>query len=157
MMLPHYREGIHKWLGCPVFDDFGSNDGGVESYECDRHNGFHYNDLQSVLEVDKSDQQTAEGKLIITNLWNRSSPFIRYENGDLVALGGKPCPCGAPFPLISSVQGRTADILTFANGRSLSGPALTLIFGGMKIDGWQIVQTGLASLEVRICNSGELK
>ena len=157
MMLPHYREGIQKWLGCPVFDDFGSNDGGVESYECDRHDGFHYNDLQSVLEVDKSDKQTADGKLVITNLWNRSSPFIRYENGDLVVLGSKPCPCGAPFPLISSVQGRTADILTFANGRSLSGPALTLIFGDMKIDGWQIVQTGPASLEVRICNSGDLR
>jgi len=156
MLLPQYRDGIEKGLSCPVFNNLGSNDGGFESYECHLHQGFHYNDLQSILETCPSDTDSDLGHLLITNLWNRSTPFIRYENGDLVSLSKKPCPCNAPFPLISSIHGRTADILTFSNGRSLSGPALTLIFGDMQIDGWQIVQTGHDSLEVRVLCQGDL-
>ena len=156
MLLPQYREGIEHTLGCHVFDNLGCNDGGFESYECRQHRGFHYNDLQSVLNVD-STRTDSEGHLIITNLWNKSTPFIRYENGDMVTLASQPCLCGSPFPLISSVRGRTADILIFANGRSLTGPALTLIFGEMEIDGWQVVQTESNRLEVRMCCLSELK
>ena len=155
MLQPQYRQGIERNLECRVFDNFGCNDGGLESYECNQHKGFHYNDLQSVLEVD-SLKNNGEGRLLITNLWNKSTPFIRYENGDIVAVdNGKLCLCGSAFPLISSIQGRTADILTFSNGRSIAGPALTLIFREMKIDDWQVVQTDLNQLEVRIrCSSG---
>lgn len=156
MLLPQYRAGIERSFGCPVFDNLGCNDGGYEAYECSLHTGFHYNDLQSILEVNSADSN-GMGRLIITNLWNRSTPFIRYENGDLVRLARSPCPCGCPFPIISSIEGRTADILTFGNGRALAGPALTLIFGEMEIDGWQVVQTGSNRLEVRISCSHELK
>ncbi|MDH5811889.1 MAG: hypothetical protein QE160_06460 [Candidatus Verstraetearchaeota archaeon] len=154
MLLPHYRRSIEKTLGCPVFDNLGCNDGGFESYECKEHKGFHYNDLQAILEVEDC-LSVGESRLLITNLWNKSTPFIRYENGDLVTLSKVPCACGSPFPKISSIRGRTADILTFQNGRSLSGPALTLIFGEMEIDAWQIVQTGPNRIEVRIlCREG---
>ncbi|MFH2044625.1 MAG: hypothetical protein ABIK92_05725 [Pseudomonadota bacterium] len=156
MLQPQYRDKIESVLGCRVFNNLGCNDGGFESYECSRHDGFHYNDLQSVLEVD-SEERSGKGKLLITNLWNRSTPFIRYENGDIVELRDQLCSCGCAFPLINSIQGRTADILTFANGRSLAGPALTLIFGTMEIDGWQIVQTDPDRLEVRICCQSEIK
>lgn len=155
MLLPTYRQGIEKWLGCRVFNDLGSNDGGFEAYECRYHNGLHYNDLQTILEV-KAGPRDSLSQLLITNLWNRSTPFIRYENGDSIELGSSPCPCGSQFPLIARVEGRTADILTFPNGRSLSGPALTLIFGDMAIDGWQVVRTGASTLEVRILSSGEI-
>jgi len=156
MLQPRYREGIENAFRVRVFNNLGCNDGGYESYECSRHDGLHYNDLQSVLEVDSADQKK-EGRLLITNLWNRSTPFIRYENGDIISLREQPCPCGCAFPLINSIQGRTADILTFANGRSLAGPALTLIFGAMEIDGWQIVQTSPSQLEVRISSQSDIK
>jgi len=155
MLQPRYREGIEKALGCRVFDNLGCNDGGFESYECHQHKGLHYNDFQSILEVD-SPLPGGEGRLLITNLWNKSTPFIRYENGDVVTMNTEPCPCGCPFPLIGSIQGRTADILTFANGRSITGPGLTLIFGPMKIDGWQVVQTGPNRLEVRMCSPSDI-
>ncbi|CAD7766617.1 MAG: hypothetical protein DNFNHJIP_00015 [Candidatus Argoarchaeum ethanivorans] len=109
-----------------------------------------------MLEVDCRGK-TGKGDLLITNLWNKSTPFIRYENGDMVTLTDQPCQCGCSFPMISSIIGRTADILTFSNGRSLAGPALTLIFREMEIDGWQVVQTGNNRLEVRMCCLTELK
>lgn len=154
MLLPHYREGIEKFLGCPVFDNYGSNDGGVEAYECSLHAGYHYNDMQSIVEV-VPDAAAGAGRIVITNLWNRSTPFIRYENGDLGTSSGRSCKCGAGFPLLEGILGRTTDILTFGCGLSVSGPALTLIFSKMKIDGWQIVQTGSNRVEVRLYSKNE--
>lgn len=149
MLYPHYRSRIEETLGVPVFDHYGCNDGGVVSYECELHKGLHYNDLESIIEVISPDA-SGIGPLAITNLWNRSMPFIRYENGDQIALAQDQCACGRIYPLISSVYGRTGDLLRFANGRSLGAPGLTLIFKELPIEGWQVVQTGSNSIEVRI-------
>ena len=149
MLKPQYRKNIGKVFGCPVLDHYGSNDGGLMSYECPLQQGLHYNDLQSIIEVYKKNNEGL-GRLLITNLWNKSMPFIRYENGDLVSLAKSLCNCGQPFPLIESIEGRTTDIISFPNGRSISGPAITLIFGNMEIDGWQVVQRAPSLLEVRI-------
>jgi phenylacetate-CoA ligase len=149
MLHPHYRAGIESALHCRVFDNLGCNDGGFESFECAEHAGFHFNDTQAVLEVD-SPAPDGTGRLLVTNLWNRSTPFIRYENGDLARLDSAPCACGSAYPRIAAIEGRTADILSFANGRSLSGPALTLIFAPLAIEGWQVVQTAPDGLEVRL-------
>ena len=156
MLLPQYRLGIENNLKVPVYNNLGGNDGGYESYECSLHNGLHYNDLQAVLEVEEPKKSNG-GNLIITNLWNRSTPFIRYENGDLVTLKKEQCACNCSFPLIASIDGRTADILKFANGRSITGPGLTLIFGEMEIDGWQVVQKSDRRLEIRICCTSGLR
>lgn len=156
MLQPHYRKTIEDVFSCPVWDNYGCNDGGIMSHECRLHKGYHYNDLQVIAEVYKNNAD-GSGRLLITNLWNRTMPFIRYENGDLVTLAEFPCPCGQPFPLISSIEGRTTDILSLPNGRSLSGPALTLIFRDMEIDGWQVVQTAPNILEIRILSQSGLK
>jgi phenylacetate-CoA ligase len=149
MLLPHYRSRIETTLGVPVFNSYGCNDGGVLSLECELHQGLHYNDLESIVEVESPDD-SGVGRCAITNLWNRSMPFVRYENGDLIALSESKCPCGRAYPLIRSVDGRTGDVLRFANGATLGPPGLTLIFKGFPIDAWQVVQTGPSALEIRI-------
>ncbi|MBN1984462.1 MAG: phenylacetate--CoA ligase family protein [Chitinivibrionales bacterium] len=155
MLQPLYRQTIEEAFNCPVFNNLGCNDGGYESFECQHHQGFHYNDLQSILQVHTPTPGQAE-RLLITNLWNKTTPFIRYENGDCVTLAKDACPCGRKFPLIQSIEGRTADILSFSNGKSVAGPALSLIFGSLNIDGWQIVQTSIDTLEVRIKSAAPL-
>lgn len=149
MLLPHYRQKIESTLGTPVFDNYGCNDGGVISLECDLHQGLHYNDLESIIEVESLDE-AGVGLCAITNLWNRSMPFVRYVNGDLIALGDRNCTCGRIYPLIRSVDGRTGDVLRFANGRTLGPPGLTLIFKEFPIDAWQVVQTSPRALEIRL-------
>jgi len=149
MLYPHYRSRIEETLGVPVFDHYGCNDGGMASFECEFHRGLHYNDLESIIEVISPDA-SGVGPAVITNLWNRSMPFIRYMNGDQIALAKEPCACGRVYPVISSVYGRTGDILRFPNGRSLGAPGLTLIFKKLPIDGWQVAQTGSNSIEIRI-------
>jgi phenylacetate-CoA ligase len=152
MLQPQYRTGIEKSLNCPVFDDVGCNDGGYQAYECSVHRGFHYNDLQAVLEVARQGEGPL-GRLLITNLWNRSMPFVRYENGDMVELAPSNCPCGAPFPMIAKIQGRTCDFLKFRNGATFF--VAPHIFGKLEIEGWQVVQTSLDKVEVRLCSQAK--
>lgn len=149
MLQPQYRSGIEQNLGCPVFDDVGCNDGGYQAYECGLHRGFHYDDLQAVLQTDRQGEGPL-GRLLITNLWNRSMPFIRYENGDMVELAPSTCRCGAPFPMIARIQGRTSDFLKFRNGATFF--VAPHIFGNLEIEGWQVVQKSLELVEIRLCS-----
>ncbi len=147
-----YRKNIEEGFNCKVWDQYGCNDGGIMACECSLHQGYHYSDMQVIVQT--SETKTSEdGPLLITNLWNRSFPFIRYANGDKVTISKDLCPCGLPYPVLKSISGRTADILVFGNGRKLAGPALTLIFRNMDIAGWQVVQNSLNSVEVYIANS----
>ena len=52
-------------------------------------------------------------KLLITVLFNRTQPLIRYELSDSVRLAVVPCPSGRPFALIDDIQGRVEDVLSF--------------------------------------------
>jgi len=156
MLHPHYRKQIEDSLGVPVFDHYGFNDGGLLSYECQLHKGYHYNDMESILEIVEPDEHGI-GRLITTNLWNHSMPFIRYENGDIAALETNSCACGRIYPLIRNVIGRSGDILRFANGKTLGAPGLTLIFKDIPIDAWQVVQTGINNIEIRIKSKHKLK
>jgi len=56
----------------------------------------------------------AEGdRLLITTLFSRTLPLIRYELHDRVRLAMKPCPCGRPLALIDAIYERTEDVLAF--------------------------------------------
>lgn len=155
MLHDSYRKSIERGFNCITWDQYGCNDGGIMAHECRLHQGHHYNDLQAIAQITGPDS-SEPGQLLISNLWNRSFPFIRYANGDFVAFSDEPCPCGEPFPLFSSIKGRTSDILEFANGRKLSGPALTLIFRDLDIAAWQVIQIAPTILEVHISNSKPL-
>ena len=53
--------------------------------------------------------------MIVTDLWNRAMPFIRYRNGDSVKFLNKKCSCGRELPLIKA-KGRSNDFLITKNG-----------------------------------------
>jgi phenylacetate-coenzyme A ligase PaaK-like adenylate-forming protein len=66
--------------------------------------------------------------LLVTTLFNRTLPFIRYELSDLVTVAGGPCPCGRPHLRPASVQGRREDVLSLPaqNGSRVGVHALQL-------------------------------
>lgn len=50
---------------------------------------------------------------VITDLWRRTQPMIRYRLGDLLTLDSAPCPCGSGFQVIESIGGRSDDVCYF--------------------------------------------
>jgi len=70
--------------------------------DCKEHNGVHVAEDFYITEI--TDPETGEpvsegekGKLTITNLSTRATPFIRFQTNDIVTKIEKPCGCGSNF------------------------------------------------------------
>ncbi len=89
---------------------------------------LHVNALAAFVEVVDADGRPLppgqEGRLLVTDLWNRVTPLIRYESGDIASLGAEPCSCGRGLPLLKTLAGRKAEYLVLPSGRILPATAL---------------------------------
>lgn len=50
---------------------------------------------------------------ILTDVWRRTQPIIRYRLGDILRLDGTVCRCGSSWQRIASIEGRQDDICWF--------------------------------------------
>lgn len=115
---PEMEEAIASTWGVVPYDMYGISEGGVLGAECGHHQGMHVmEDLFLVENVDEEGRTVADGvtghKLLLTNLYNRTQPIIRYELSDLVALDSRPCACGRSLRRVVSIEGRSTEILRF--------------------------------------------
>jgi phenylacetate-coenzyme A ligase PaaK-like adenylate-forming protein len=101
--------------------------------ECPWTTGLHvFEDLFVLEVVDRDNRPVPPGfageKVLVTNLFNRTLPLIRYELSDLVTVADGPCPCGRPYLRLASIRGRREDILSLSarNGGRISMHAVQL-------------------------------
>lgn len=101
---------------CYVQSSYACTEAGTLACECaERH--LHVNDDWVLLEpVDAAGRPVPDGeqaeKLLVTNLFNFTQPFIRYALTDRVVLHREPCACGNPAPWLT-LEGRTDDVVRF--------------------------------------------
>jgi phenylacetate-CoA ligase len=94
-----YHKSVKEVFGRKITSEYGSAEAGVIAYECPQGNMHIVMENVIVEEID--------GKIIVTNLWAYSLPFIRFELGDLVVLDEETkCPCGREHKIIKEVTGR---------------------------------------------------
>jgi len=89
--------------------------------ECDRHEGMHMTDDLIITEfVDDKDQPTSDldaiDRVLVTSLFGRTLPLIRYELTDIPVPKSEPCSCGANYPLVGDVKGRADDAFVYPGG-----------------------------------------
>jgi putative adenylate-forming enzyme len=109
------RERIRSAWGDIAFDAYGAAECGLLGIECPQHRGLHLVNDRVILEVvDAANQPVPPGqygaKVLVTVLFRRTQPLIRYELSDLVCLDSTACACGHPTPRIA-VQGRIWEVL----------------------------------------------
>jgi phenylacetate-CoA ligase len=95
-----------------------------------------------VVEIVRDRPGDSSAGIVLTDLWNRGMPFIRYELEDRVAASNRSCSCGRTYPLLERVMGRVADYLWTPSGGMVSGIALTETFAALapEVEQVQIVQ-----------------
>jgi len=152
VLLPEQRRTIESVFGGRVFNRYGAREVSVIASECDRHEGLHVNAEALLVEVVPAPGLPAPwGKVVITDLLNRSMPLIRYEIGDVARWQAGNCACGRGLPRLAEVQGRTTDFLQLPDGRWVSGPALTLVIADMaEVRQVQFVQHGQKEIVLRV-------
>lgn len=124
------RAKLSETFHCYVQTSYSCTEGGCVACEC-RHQHFHINDDWLIVEpVDAGGNPVPDGvpseKILLTNLYNYTQPYIRYEVTDRVLLHREPCPCGNPSPWIE-LEGRTDDVAVFTeDGKTIRIPPLPL-------------------------------
>jgi phenylacetate-coenzyme A ligase PaaK-like adenylate-forming protein len=134
MLLPGKRQILEETFRGKVFNRYGCREVSVIASECEYHSGLHVNADALIVEVEAAPNLPAGmGRILVTDLLNRSMPLIRYEIGDLASLEtSMHCPCGRSLPLIGNIQGRTSDFLRLPSGRMIAGPSLALLAADMR-------------------------
>ena len=164
-MQPGQRAMLQDQLVDEVFLAYGSREFMNIGMECGRHNGYHVHTDNLLVEVIDDDGRPVtpgeRGRLVITDLRNCATPFIRYEIGDFGAVApvseGETCECGLPFPRLSKVDGRLMYVVYAADGRKLTGLFVPYIMSQFKwIEGYQVVQDDPGRVTVRLLSREEL-
>ena len=101
-----------------LFDIYGSTEGGVMGVDCRHHKGMHlFEDLLLFENVDEEGRPVPDGtvgrRLLVTNLFNRTQPLIRYALSDMVAVDSQRCECGRTLRRVVALEGRAEEILRF--------------------------------------------
>jgi phenylacetate-coenzyme A ligase PaaK-like adenylate-forming protein len=102
------------WGSVP-FDVYAATETAGIASDCARRRKHLYEDLVIVEPVDEHHRPvppgTAGASVLVTVLFTRTQPLIRYEMSDRVALSVGGCDCGIGFALVDRVEGRAEDIV----------------------------------------------
>jgi phenylacetate-CoA ligase len=139
---------IRTAWGSEPFDYFAVTEtGGGLALDCQAHDGRHvFEDTTIVEVVDADDQPVPDGHrghhLLITNLFNRTQPFIRYRLSDMTASQPGICSCGLAFRRLGPIDGRHDDILELPGRTGTPVPLHPTAFASL------FTLDGVAELEV---------
>ena len=157
LLSPEAREIIEEGIGCPVFDIYGCNDGGLFSFECEQHAGLHQAMECCVVEiVDEGGSPVKDGeigRIVTTHLANKTHPFVRYITGDIGAIVNETCACGRGLARIVNIQGRERDFILTPAGRKVHGAFFNHFepfYRAEWLERFQVHQPDRDHLEVRV-------
>lgn len=98
-------------------------------------------------------------KLLITTLFSRTQPLIRYELNDSVRVSTEPHNCGLPFAVLESIQGRVEGSLALP---AISGDEILVrplvinrIMDIIPVSGWQVIQQADNGLVVLLTGASD--
>lgn len=143
------RHRIEAAWGHPPFNQYAATETGGMAAETTDHNGLHLFEDNVIFEVvDAQYRPMSPGvygeKLLVTVLFNRTQPLIRYEISDSVRLAAEASDRNWPFAKIDGIQGRSEDILYMPAtvGGKVSVHPLTFhqALDTTLANGWQVVQ-----------------
>lgn len=115
------RDALAARLGCPVLDEYSSEELTRIAAQC-RQKTYHvFEDINFIETLDAAGRPAPEGGVITgTNLHNFAMPLIRYQQNDLGRLEETTCPCGWRFRALTQLEGRRNDSFTMPSGKELT-------------------------------------
>lgn len=121
MSSPSERKAMAARLGCPVYDEYSTEELTRVASQC-RQGRYHvYEDMVHMEVLDPSGAASdGVGDVVATALHSFAMPFIRYRQGDLAQLRPSTCGCGRRFQELESLEGRRNDAFVLPSGRVLS-------------------------------------
>jgi phenylacetate-CoA ligase len=153
-LFPWQRAVIEQAFNAKVRESYGMAEAVMAGSEC-RAGRLHLWPEAGCLETLNDDEDTPVadgevGRFVCTGLINDAMPLVRYSVGDRgsVCTKDEVCSCGRRLPVISTIEGRTNDMITTPDGRRVYW--LNSVFYGLPLTEAQIVQEKLDLVRVKL-------
>jgi len=115
------RAIMEAGFGCKVINEYGASELDFIAIEDEKGDWIITEESLFVEILDESNQPVKngeEGKIVVTSLFNKAMPFIRYEIGDIGVISkikkGK-------YRILHSLLGRTNDFAILPSGKKAAG------------------------------------
>jgi phenylacetate-CoA ligase len=152
---------LEKQFGIPVVNEYGASELDLIAFQ-NPDGEWQVNSETLFVEILDDDNNVLpygkEGRIVITSLFNKAHPFIRYDIGDIGILDTKST---AKKPILEKLIGRTNDIAILPSGKK--SPGLTFYYVTKSIiedDGnvkeFVIKQTKIDTFDIEYVSQTEL-
>jgi phenylacetate-coenzyme A ligase PaaK-like adenylate-forming protein len=153
------RTAVADAWGIEIYDYWGCSEG-VYAFPCEAGAAMHLPDDLAIIEpVDRYGNVVAPGqpadKVLLTNLYNRTQPLIRYEITDAMTVVAGTCECGCAHRRITDLAGRTNGVFTYDQGVVVHRLGMDTVF--LRASGvveYQVIQTPRGA-DVSVVTRGE--
>lgn len=112
---------LEKVFGVPVVNEYGASELGLLAFQNPQQEWVLNSETMFVEVLDKDGKALPageEGRIVITSLYNKAHPFIRYDIGDTGALAEN---SSAKKPVLKRLLGRTNDVALLPSGKVVPG------------------------------------
>jgi phenylacetate-CoA ligase len=159
------RRDLEAAFGPAVFETYGCREFMLIGSECAHHDGLHVSMENLVVELivrlpdgrHRPARPGEVGEVVVTDLHNLASPFIRYVTGDLAtALPPGRCGCGRTLDRLGPVEGRVSETLRDGDGNPVDGILFSILVTRLAphVLQFQAVQHADRSVTLRIIPVG---
>jgi phenylacetate-coenzyme A ligase PaaK-like adenylate-forming protein len=146
-LFPEARLLAESSWGALVLNAWATSESIAAAFSCAVGPGFHIGEDMNVIEpVDARGNSARRGarsaKILLTNLYNRALPLIRYEITDEFEVADAPCPCGSAYLKVADVYGRAEDAFAYPGGVKAHPHVFRSLLGNERaIIAYQVRQT----------------
>lgn len=139
------RQALSNMLGCPVYSRYSNSENGIMAHQLTADNHYLINEASYLIEVldlenDQPAPASTPGRIVITDLFNKATPLIRYDTGD-VGVVNKTAWKGQSVHVLERIDGRRTDFIRSTTGTPIS-PAVVEFAAGYfdEIKQYQFIQ-----------------
>lgn len=112
---------MEKQFGVPIVNEYGASELDLIAFENIKGEWLLNSETLFVEILDEDDNVLPlekEGRIVITSLYNKAHPFIRYDIGDVGILSKSST---LKKPILKKLVGRTNDVILLPSGKKAAG------------------------------------
>ena len=152
---------LEKQLGIPIVNEYGASELDLIAFE-NPAGEWQVNSETLFVEILDDENKVLpygqEGRVVITSLFNKAHPFIRYDLGDIGILDEKST---LDKPILKKLLGRTNDVAVLPSGKKAAGLTFyyitkSIIEDDGNVKEFVITQTALDHFEIEYTSQIEL-
>ena len=145
------RALVRQIPGCRLVDLYGCIEAGIIAMQCHLCEAYHPAQRHLIFELITDEGRRAGpgemGRVIVTPLFNRAMPLLRYETGDY-ALRAKSNDCPLSRVALERIVGRQQNLFKLPDGRRIMPRLPGRVAERLALRKFKLIQTSLADVEL---------